>query len=130
MITGINHITLAVSDLSESIGFYKDILGCKMVSLQRTGAYFCVGQCWLCLYLDPKAANQDRCDYTHIAFSLPPDRFCEFEKRLSDHCIPKWKENQSEGRSVYFLDPDGHKLEVHHGTLESRLAAMVSKADQ
>jgi hypothetical protein len=35
---------------------------------------------------------------------------------------PEWKSNRSEGDSFYFLDPDGHQLEAHVGSLESRLA--------
>jgi hypothetical protein len=32
------------------------------------------------------------------------------------------RQNLSEGDSLYFLDPDGHKLEAHVGDLKSRLA--------
>ena len=33
----------------------------------------------------------------------------------------EWQRNTSEGDSVYFLDPDGHKLELHVGDWRSRL---------
>jgi len=35
-----------------------------------------------------------------------------------------WKRDVSEGASFYFLDPDGHRLELHEGDLDSRLAAV------
>ena len=38
-----------------------------------------------------------------------------------------FKENTSPGKSLYFLDPDGHKLEIHVGNWKARVDA--KKAD-
>lgn len=38
-----------------------------------------------------------------------------------------FKDNTSPGQSLYFLDPDGHKLEIHVGDAMSRITA--KKAD-
>ncbi|NER83349.1 MAG: glutathione transferase, partial [Leptolyngbya sp. SIO1D8] len=37
--------------------------------------------------------------------------------------VPQWQNNRSEGASLYILDPDGHKLELHVGDWRSRLTA-------
>lgn len=34
-----------------------------------------------------------------------------------------FKENTSPGKSLYFLDLDGHKLEIHVGDWKTRIAA-------
>ena len=60
-------------------------------------------------------------DYTHIAFTVADADFRCLSERLIAECAI-WKDNESEGASTYFLDPDGHKLEIHVGSLSERLA--------
>ena len=119
-VTGINHITLAVSDVERSLAFYRDMLGFKVRGIWTTGAYLEAGPLWLCLSLDEKSRSAPHPDYSHIAFSTEEADYAGLSARLADACRI-WKEDKSEGASVYFLDPDGHKLELHMGTLQSRL---------
>ncbi|MEL7024161.1 MAG: VOC family protein [Pseudomonadota bacterium] len=124
MIRGINHVTLAVTELDRSIWFYGTVLGMRLVSNHEDGAYLEAGTLWLCLSVDPNVARHERLDYTHIAFDIDKEHFEEFAAKLKTNNVRVWKQNRSEGESVYFLDPDGHKLELHVGTLASRLEAM------
>ncbi len=64
-----------------------------------------------------------RAEYTHIAFSVPAERFAEASARVLAAGARPWKDDRSEGQSLYILDPDGHKLELHVGDLAERLAA-------
>ena len=82
------------------------------------------GLLWLCLSVDETCEKED---YTHFAFSVSENNFDEFCAKLRDAGIPQWKENKSQGKSLYFLDPDGHKLEIHVGDLKSRLDSLRDK---
>lgn len=121
MLTGINHLTLAISDLPASIEFYKNSLGFKLMASWDAGAYLTIGDLWLCLSLDDKKDDTPQLDYTHYAFSISQRDFASFKARLEAEGIRSWKDNKSEGDSFYFLDPDGYKLEAHVGDLCSRL---------
>ncbi|MDZ8240219.1 MAG: fosfomycin resistance glutathione transferase [Nostoc sp. ChiQUE01a] len=123
MITGINHITLSVFDVDKSFEFYTKILGCKAIAKWDKGAYLLAGNLWLCLSLDANTRTNPAIEYTHIAFSLPEEEFQKYSDRLVSLGVKKWKENISEGESLYILDPDYHKLELHVGDLFSRIAA-------
>ena len=123
MLTGFNHLTLSISNLSRSVDFYSDLLGFKREAIWNTGAYLSLGELWLCLSLSGEAISERATSYTHYAFSIRPDDFGQFKKRLLEHGVQAWQKNSSEGDSFYFLDPDGHQLEAHVGTLASRLAA-------
>lgn len=119
-VRGLNHITLAVTDLQRSVAFYRDLAGLGLRALWPDGAYFEAGALWLCLSRDENAALASRGDYTHIAFDVAADDFDALAARIAASA-PIWKDNKSEGRSLYFSDPDGHKLEIHVGSLHSRL---------
>lgn len=127
MISGINHITFAVSDLDRSLEFYRDILGCTEVYAWDGGAYLEAGDIWLCLSLDPSAAGN--ADYTHVAFDVPLARFSELADRIISSGAQLWKQNRSEGDSLYFCCPDGHRLEIHVGDLRSRLRAINERKE-
>lgn len=122
MILGLNHVTLAVTDINRSFHFYNTIIGLKPLVKWDKGAYFLMeDKTWFCLNLDDKRIPSS-C-YTHYAFTLSSEAFDNMvERALQAGCVT-FKENTSPGESFYFLDPDGHKLEFHCGTYEDRIAA-------
>ena len=128
MITGVNHITLAVCDIERSFRFYRDILGFKPLVKWNQGAYFLIGEeesFWFCLNVD-KNRQPSPC-YTHYAFSVPEGEFDNMVESITRVAVPMFKENTSPGKSFYFPDPDGHKLEIHVGNWKDRVIA--KKAD-
>ena len=128
MLRGVNHVTLVVSDLETSLPFYRDLLGCKLRARWARGAYLSAGGTWLCLELGEATSTTSARSDTHIAFDVAPEDFDALRVRLVAQA-ELWKSNTSESDSVYFLDPDGHKLEVHVGSLESRLASALGNYD-
>lgn len=123
MLSGFNHLTLAVTDLERSVRFYNELLQVQLDATWDTGAYFSLPGLWLCLSLDPLRDPQPAADYTHYAFTVAAADFSTLVARLRSSGVEEWRDNRSEGASFYFLDPDGHKLEVHVGDLASRLQA-------
>jgi len=124
MLRGLNHITLAVSDLDRSLAFYRDLLSFKGVVCWEQGAYLSLGELWLCLSVGGVDYRQD---YSHVAFDIAEENFQLFAAALRASGVKEWKKNISEGDSLYFLDPDGHRLEVHAGSLDTRLNALTDK---
>ena len=124
MIAGINHVTLSVSNLEKSFNFYTQILGCKPLAKWKRGAYLLAGNLWLCLSFEHNTGRQISSEYTHIAFAVSPEEFNKYLQNITQLNLKLWKENTSEGDSLYILDPDEHKLELHVGNWQTRLAAI------
>lgn len=119
MIQGMNHITLAVKDIDKSFYFYANTLGFKPLCKWHKGAYFLVNDFWFCLNVDTNRITNP-C-YTHYAFSVSADNFDKMSERIKQSGAYIFKDNTSPCESLYFLDPDGHKLEIHVGSWQMRL---------
>lgn len=122
MITGINHLTFSVRSLDASLAFYVEALGFKPLARWPQGAYLLAGDLWIALTLDARTRDGALPEYTHTAFNVAPEDFAAMAQRIRAAGATIWQENSTEGASLYFLDPDGHKLEIHATSLAARLA--------
>jgi len=121
---GINHATLAVRDLERSFRFYTEVLGLRPVARRDRGACLLLaGDDWIALVSDEETRREPLPEYTHLAFTVAPETFEPLEARVLGAGAARWQENASEGDSLHFLDPDGHKLELRASGLEARLEA-------
>ncbi len=125
MIAGMNHITLAVTDIEKAFHFYKEVLGFKPLVKWEGGAYFLIEKegsdpFWFCLDRCPNR-ELTHCS-THYAFSVSVEDFETIANKVKASGAEIYKENKSEGKSLYFLDLDGHKLELHVGGWKDRIA--------
>lgn len=121
MISGINHITLAVRDLEQSFAFYRDVLGFRPLARWPRGAYLLAGDLWVALVVDEHARAAVLPEYSHIAFSVAGADFARACQAVLASGAPLWQDNWTEGDSLYFSDPNGHKLEIHASDLATRL---------
>jgi catechol 2,3-dioxygenase-like lactoylglutathione lyase family enzyme len=104
MISGLDHITLAVRDIDRSFRFYVETLGARPLARWSRGVYLLVGELWLCLTLDEGARPAPPKEYSHIAFSVPAAGFDAASARIRGSGAVIWQVNRSEGPSLYFLD--------------------------
>lgn len=122
MIKSINHITFSVSNMEQSIKFYRDILGANMLVEGEKTSYLTIGGVWLALNEEKHIPrNEIHHSYTHIAFTIEEKDFDYWYKKLRENnvnILEGRKRNVKDKRSIYFTDPDGHKLELHTGSFK------------
>jgi catechol 2,3-dioxygenase-like lactoylglutathione lyase family enzyme len=124
-ISGLNHLTLAVGDLERSVAFYLELLGFSIRMRGPSSAYLQAGSLWLSLVLDPEVRQGPLPEYSHVAFSVSPAELPLLADKLTAAGVARWQE-PDHSNSFYFLDPDGHKLELHAGDIHSRCAARAA----
>lgn len=68
--------------------------------------------------------NEIQYSYTHIAFTIDESEFDEWYQWLKVNevnILEGRTRNLRDKKSIYFTDPDAHKLELQTGTLQDRL---------
>lgn len=74
LLTGLNHLTLAVTDVNRSVAFYQGLLQLRLEAIWDSGAYLSLPGLWLCLSLDRLRNSEPAADYTHYAFNINANR--------------------------------------------------------
>jgi len=117
---GVVHFSLPVTDLERSAKFYSELLGMKIVQKTPRMVFLKCGGDFLILAKGNMPVKYDSPEDTpvHHAFKVAPEDFepaMEFLKRQGVKLFnfEDRRDGVFYGRQVYFLDPDGNKLEIH-----------------
>src|ERR1051325_6303173 len=95
MITGLNHLTLAVSNLEGSVAFYTELLGFSIRMRGPSSAYLEAGTLWLALVVDAGVRCGPIPEYSHFALSVAPADLRVLAERLRDAKVTRWQESGS-----------------------------------
>ncbi|HVW34369.1 MAG TPA: VOC family protein [Acidimicrobiia bacterium] len=116
----IEHVNLTVADLDRSISFYCDLLDLHVrwkgpVDGQRLGAHVGDDRCYLALF---QAAAGGAVEHDYLTpglnhFGFVVDDLEEARRRLEQlGGVVHFEPNYEPGRRIYFMDPDGHEVEL------------------
>jgi catechol 2,3-dioxygenase-like lactoylglutathione lyase family enzyme len=118
---GIHHMAVLSSDVERTIHFYQDILGFPLTDIFENRDYkgsnhffFDLGNGNLLAFFDfPGLALGPYAEVLgglhHIAISVEPDNWERSKTRLDEEGIEYLLES---GSSIYFMDPDGTRVEL------------------
>ncbi len=115
VIESINHLGLTVSNLENSINFYKDLFDFEVIDNNAGQAYIKEGEIIICLHEEENYKSQGD-SKNRVSFTVDEDDFEDAVDELNARNIPIvfGPENIRKGQSVIFLDPDGNQIELSY----------------
>lgn len=121
---GLDHVALRVADLAASAEWYERVLGLKRVRQD-------VHRDWPVILVTPggsrsgvalfpirpgapreQAENRTGAIVDHFAFRVDADNFERARRHLRDLGIHFEFQDHTDSHSIYFADPDGHRVEI------------------
>ncbi len=118
----LDHVAIRVKDIEASVLWYKKVLGLNAVQKDEWGpfpVFLLAGKSGIALF--PLKSDSDsvlrRCT-DHIAFNVTKDAYDKAKVYLTNIEIPFVEQDHIFFISIYFEDPDGHKLELTTITCE------------
>ncbi|MEO8512579.1 MAG: VOC family protein [Ignavibacteria bacterium] len=116
----IDHVAITVRDIGLSAKWYMEVLGLERYFEEAwNGIPTMVGKGGTCLALfkakgeNPNSSpGSDTYRMTHLAFNADRKNFEEAQKSFKEKGINFEFEDHDISHSIYFKDPDGHRLEI------------------
>ncbi|MDR6676243.1 VOC family protein [Pseudomonas oryzihabitans] len=129
-ISCIDHIQLDVASIEESLDFYGRVFGfeTKEVGIRASTRWMTIGAnqtLYLCMheYPEGRGVKNNGLEITH--FGILVEEFDRVLSQLREHgvqLLPNYEVQYHSSRSVYFIDPNGYKIEIsekYGGGIES-----------
>jgi catechol 2,3-dioxygenase-like lactoylglutathione lyase family enzyme len=116
LVGGIDHVALATSDLDRTIAWYDDVLGLERRHQEAWGdvpVMLCAGETCVAFFLTEDAIDTTApAGLRHLAFGVDRAGFVAAQERLRERGIEFDYQDHDISHSIYFEDPDGHRLEI------------------
>ena len=117
---GLDHVALGVQDLKHSVQWYSDVLGLKRQHDEMWNGvptFIGTGETGLALF-PRESPNAGAGGILHLAFRANRENFIAAQAALRSRGIEFHFEDHEIAHSIYFRDPDGHRLEITTYQLE------------
>src|SRR5206468_9567301 len=119
-IDALDHVALSVRDVALSAQWYAEVLGFKRLHEDMwNGIPVFVGNGAAAIALFPASeeigsASHDRAAVRtlHFAFRTDRENFLHAQDELKERAIPFEFQDHEISHSIYFRDPDGHRIEI------------------
>jgi catechol-2,3-dioxygenase len=119
-IDALDHVALSVRDVSRSARWYAEVLGFKRLHEDKwNGIPVFVGNGEAAIALFPAAeevgsvsADRAAVRTLHFAFRTDRENFLHAQDELKERAIPFEFQDHEISHSIYFCDPDGHRIEI------------------
>jgi catechol 2,3-dioxygenase-like lactoylglutathione lyase family enzyme len=120
VIESINYLGLTVSNLENSIKFYRELFDFEVIENNSGQAFIKEGDIIISLHEVDKYKGQAD-SKNRVSFIVDEDDFEDTIDELNEKNIPIifGPENIRKGQSVIFLDPDGNQIELCYPKLKA-----------